>query len=389
PPGEVSTTTRADAGARISDSPITIIGTTPQQVAPRSAATAPQVAELELGLHRADSGYVVDARLSRGQSDVELSGSSQRPAPAVLDLSALRAEELNLSAYGQLLTEGLLADRALRDFVMQALSVTQSAGQPLSLQLRIASSAPELHALRWETLCHPTSGDPLALSQHIWMARTLGSADWAPITRPDRQALRALGIIAAPTNLTDFNLSPIDTVRETELARATFGSRATVIAGHAASLRRIGPALRTGYDILYLVAHGRMIGAEAHLYLAGDDGRAEVVRAAELITRVRELKHRPRLAILTVCNSAGRGDEHAIAALGPQLIAAGVPAVVAAQGNLSIESAATFNPVLFQNLQQHGQIDQAVAEARASIRDRHDWWAPALLTRLRGRQLWE
>ena len=77
-----------------------------------------------------------------------------------------------------------------------------------------------------------------------------------------------------------------------------------------------------------------------------------------------------------------------LAALGPRLAEAGVPAVLAMQGNISVATISRFMPVFFRELQRDGQIDRAMAAARAAVRDRHDWWAPALFMRLRsGRHL--
>ena len=69
--------------------------------------------------------------------------------------------------------------------------------------------------------------------------------------------------------------------------------------------------------------------------------------------------------------------------MGPRLAEAGVPAVLAMQGDISMETVSRFMPTFFHELQRDGQIDRAMAAARGAIRDRHDWWAPALFMRLR------
>ena len=52
---------------------------------------------------------------------------------------------------------------------------------------------------------------------------------------------------------------------------------------------------------------------------------------------VKEVQERPRLVMLVSCQSVGRGveatDDSVLAGLGPRLAEAGVPAVVAMQGN--------------------------------------------------------
>jgi hypothetical protein len=98
--------------------------------------------------------------------------------------------------------------------------------------------------------------------------------------------------------------------------------------------------------------------------------------------------------ILASCQSAGSGaeartdDAGALAALGPKLAEAGIPAVLAMQGNVSMETVARFMPVFFQELQRDGQIDRAMAVARGAVRERPDWWMPVLFMRLKSGRLW-
>ena len=98
--------------------------------------------------------------------------------------------------------------------------------------------------------------------------------------------------------------------------------------------------------------------------------------------------------VLASCQSAGLGgdarsnDAGVLAALGPRLAEAGVPAVLAMQGDISMETVSRFMPTFFHELQRDGQIDRAMAAARGAIRDRHDWWAPALFMRLRSGRIW-
>jgi hypothetical protein len=66
----------------------------------------------------------------------------------------------------------------------------------------------------------------------------------------------------------------------------------------------------------------------------------------------------------------------------------GVPAVLAMQGNITQETVEEFMPVFFRELAQDGQIDRAVALARSQVRERPDWWAPALFMRLENGALW-
>ena len=109
----------------------------------------------------------------------------------------------------------------------------------------------------------------------------------------------------------------------------------------------------------------------------------------ELAARVQELDDRPRLVVLISCQSAGSGQEPttqvdgALAGLGPRLAEAGVPAVIAMQGNFTMTTAAAFMPVFFAELRRDGLVDRAMAVARGAVRDRPDWWMPVLFMRLK------
>jgi hypothetical protein len=98
--------------------------------------------------------------------------------------------------------------------------------------------------------------------------------------------------------------------------------------------------------------------------------------------------------VLASCQSAGSGaeartgDGGALAAFGPRLAEAGVPAVVAMQGNVTMQTMAQFMPVFFQELQRDGQIDRAMAVARGAVREQPDWWMPVLFMRLKSGRIW-
>ena len=73
--------------------------------------------------------------------------------------------------------------------------------------------------------------------------------------------------------------------------------------------------------------------------------------------------------VLASCEQAGAtsSDDGALAALGPQLAKAGVPAVLAMQGNISMDTVAQFMPPFFKSLRDTGQVDRAMTEAREKI----------------------
>ena len=141
-------------------------------------------------------------------------------------------------------------------------------------------------------------------------------------------------------------------------------------------------------DLLYLVAHGSLVRDEPWLFLENEQGGTARISGAEFTGRIKELGQRPRLIVLGSCQSAAARSMGALSALGPRLAEAGVPAVLAMQGSISIETLAKFMPVFFSELQTDGMIDRAIAVARGNVRSQPDYWMPALFMRLKSGRIW-
>ena len=376
---------------------------------------AAEYADVEIGPHRWDAdSYGVDLRCSQPNDDADVGvvrGGIR------FDLDDLRALAFDAEAYGRLLGESLFADRDVYTTFAEARSSAESGQVPLRLRLFINQSAPELHSLRWETLRDPRTGAPLLTGEQVLFSRYLSSLDWRPARLRPRADLKALVVIANPANVAQYRLAPLDVPNELERARSGLGTiPVTALAsGGSATLNELCAHLRDGYDILYLVCHGALIRdeprlapadasangeaavarlSEPRLWLEDESGNASVVSGSELVTRLAELAERPRLIVLASCQSAGSGAETrrdeagALAALGPRLAAAGIPAVLAMQGNVTVQTVAQFMPVFFRELQRDGQIDRAMAVARGAVRERPDSWMPVLFMRLKSGRIW-
>lgn len=355
--------------------------------------------ELEIGLHRPYAEhYRVELRYTAPDSDADVRLSPGEPR---FDLDRLRQLEGDAAAYGKELAATLLADTSLREALAQVRSAVQSLGVPLRLRLFVGPSATEMHGVRWETLRDPDQDSPLLTGEEILFSRYLSSVDWRPVGPRPRGTLRAVVAIANPAGLERYApegrpLAQVDVPGELERARAGLGDipLTPLTAPGSVSLNSLADNLREGYDVLYLVCHGALVDGEPYLWLETEEGGVQVVSGSELVTRVKEIRRRPLLIVLASCQSAGTGDETragdngALAALGPRLAEIGVPAVLAMQGNVSMDTVAAFMPVFFRELKQDGQIDRAVAVARGAVRNRDDWWMPVLFMRLRSGRLW-
>jgi hypothetical protein len=385
---------------------------------------------LEIGLFRHDAtSYDVVLRFDQPGDQ---GGLAPDRGLVQFDFRRLTERRVDPDAYGQLLCDCLFGDQAVKDALESARRAAEVGDMKLRLRLLIDRSAAELHGLFWETLHDPRNGSWLLTSQDIVFSRYLTGGDWRPIRVRREAPLRALIAIANPADLADENQPqapgrwsyPAIRVAE-ELNRAKAGLKgippeelqknpdhpglASILIEELVSdpakpgqvtLDRLVEEMSGGVDILYLVCHGAMkrkvlqAVEEPSLWLEKEDGNSAVVAGRDLVDRVRDLPVRPRLVVLASCQSAGKGaeartdDGGVLAGLGPQLAEAGVSAILAMQGDVTMETIARLSPIFFKELVLDGQIDRAAAAARDGVRDRDDRWAPALFLRLRYGRIW-
>jgi hypothetical protein len=358
-----------------------------------------QYAELEIGLHQRQPGcYAVELRYSH--PDMESSHRSDAGS-IQFALDDLLASAHKPDEYGAQIGRSLLGNEAVRTALAQARTAAAALGDPLRLRLFVGASAPGLHSLRWETLRLPGAESPLLTGENIVFSRYLSSDEWPTPDKRPRGSLRALVVVADPANISGYTvnqkpLAALDVPGELARVRAALsGIEIRELASRGEStLEKIGAALRDGYDILYLVCHGQLVNEKPWLFLEDSSGNTARIAGSDLVARLGELRRRPRLVVLASCQSAGEGDQRqsqddgALAALGPRLAQAGIPAVVAMQGNISLKTVETFMPTFFGELMRDGEIDRAMSVARGDVRERLDWWMPVLFMRLESGQIW-
>jgi CHAT domain/SIR2-like domain len=351
--------------------------------------------------------YTVDMRFVAPDSEAETRPlPADKPVMVTFDFEHLRAPIIDDETYGKILTQGLFGHEEVRTAFEMTRASASGQEAVLRVRLSIDPSAQRLADLAWETLRDPR--DPsvrLLTGERVLFSRFVSSRDARPVQVRSRGTLRSMVAIANPVSLSPYGvggspLQPIDVAGELERAKTSLereGNTLVVLqpGPKRATLEGIFAELRaTRCDVLYLVCHGELTREGPMLHLEREDGAVKLVSGLEFIARTRELLHPPRLIVLASCQSAGVDDDRssqdlgAMVALGPGLAEAGVPAVIAMQGNITMKTVAQFMPAFFAALDRNGQIDQAVAIARGSVRERFDAWVPVLFMRLRSGRLW-
>ena len=280
------------------------------------------------------------------------------------------------------------------------------------IRLRLAKEAPELHEYPWESLCEPDPDKPalrLAAAEATPFSRYL-EGQWQPGKPIIGRPVRILVAIANPSGLTalDPPLDPIVTQTEWDaLNQALREVKGTTVElkllPEPWTLQHLVEELRRGHHhILHLICHGMASNpASAVLYFADDNNAVALVRDTELAEQLAlqladaevEDEQKLRLVFLASCQTAKRSAYDAFRGVAPQLVTAGVPAVLAMQDNVGVDAAREFAKAFYLRLLEHGQADLAANQARrwlltdAETANRLQISIPVLFLRLRDGRL--
>lgn len=295
-------------------------------------------------------------------------------------------------AAGEALFEALAASDDLRRGWAQAIGRSPKR----RVRLNIDPAAPELHKLPWELL--RAGGEWLAASAATPFSRYL------PVERPwgtpaRRKPFRVLAVISSPADLSARfpGLAPVDLEAERRAIQTGLPGLAGAVQVDflepPAALSRLEERLQEGYDGLHITGHGALnpLTGSAAVLLQNSEGNSELVIDDHLAGVLARLAAPPRLVFLMACRSAARAGENAFAGLAPRLVAAGVPAVLAVQGDMTMPSGQRLAESFYRRLAAHGQVDLAVNEARSTLitSGRPDAHLPVLFMRTASGMLWE
>ena len=342
-----------------------------------------KLADLEIRIfQKQEQGYPVE---------MTLGGQQEFPRGHIAADVLPWAASGDLVADGQKLLEKLLADAPLRD------AWAQSKGQALKrrVRFRLDAAAAELHALPWELLQEGQA--MLAAQSDTPFSRYLPIAlPWGGEVK--ERPIRVLVVISNPDDLqAKYELPQADVALERKaledgLAGVGPDKISVEFMDAPVTLERLEEALRKGYHILHLLGHGAFSAkrGQAALYMQDAEGHARRVLDDEFVSMLARQGVQLRLVVLAACQSATRSSADAFLGLGPKLVSVGVPAVVAMQDFVTVETARKFSGAFYKRLLEHGQVDLAVNEARSALltAGRPDAAVPALFMRLKSGQLW-
>ncbi|MGC8782169.1 MAG: CHAT domain-containing protein [Anaerolineae bacterium] len=234
------------------------------------------------------------------------------------------------------------------------------------LRIRLSIDAPEINAWPWELLHDPQRDRTFATSIATPLVRYLDRADQFGGLASLRAELPLRMLVVLP-RAADLNLVKERAVIEQAVSLLEKEIALNVLDG-AVTRARFADALITGdYHIVHGSGHGGVADGISYIGLNYPDGSADWVDGQVMARFIANCKSL-RLAVLNVCSSGKVDEGRAFQGLAPQLVRAGLPAVVAMQFPLSDDAAMTFAEEFYRRLctGEHsiGRVDVAVTYAR-------------------------
>ena len=148
--------------------------------------------------------------------------------------------------------------------------------------------------------------------------------------------------------------------------------------------------------IFHFIGHGgyrRRSGQDGQvaIYLEKPDGSFQASVDDEVVSMFTALGQPPHCVFLQSCETARREADATdpFVGLGPKLVQAGIPALVAMQRQVPMDLARLFAGEFYTRLTEHGEVDRALNQARlvAFNKKYADWSIPILFMRIRNGRL--
>jgi len=262
------------------------------------------------------------------------------------------------------------------------------------LQVVFTSAVDELAVLPWEFAFDRTRRVFLA-TEEVNFVRNVWTAFPADQIEPRHGRLRILVVVAQPLNLarlsaqeeTDAIMEGFRYLRDSGLAEVEVLLDATPATLHTRLLSAPSP-----FDVLHFIGHGEFdtdsnLGRLAFEDRAGGISPLESVKVHQVVCR-RDL----RLVFLNACETGRGASLDFTRGVAPDLIANGIPAVVANQFSVLDASATLFARHFYWSLAEGRAIGDAAREARVAVNysipgENIDWAVPVLFARNPGDSL--
>jgi CHAT domain len=272
-----------------------------------------------------------------------------------------------LATFGSLLYRTLFNGR-VESFFKQQLDEAHATGQSLRLQLSFGQKVADLASLPWEYLCFPNGNSFLATHHDLVLSRyiPLEIARHESLA-PTKGPLRILIVVSRPQELgaviPDYVIQDIE-----NLAQSISVKIDTLMTPTRENF--LDKLEETKPHVLHFIGHGKFDKErkKGKIALLDDDGVSpNWVPDDEFAEDFVHMRSIPRLAFLHLCEGGSVDFSANFAGLAPQLVRAGIQAVVAMQYPISNNAATRFSQAFYKELSEGKPVDNAVQEGRWRI----------------------
>ncbi len=264
------------------------------------------------------------------------------------------------------------------------------------LRFNLCMSAVQLMSYPWEYLFDPSQNTFISSINGIAFSRRIPTVQYiTPLTVTG--PLRLLVAISNPDDLDNFNLAPINVTKEQATIEEALGDCEHIeikflLEPNINNLRR---ALRasTRPHIFHFIGHGQWHNDCPHLIITTDTNKVRRIDI-DMLWSLMWGQNTLKVVFLAACQS---GEVHTdtnsdwltsstrtLMGLAPELLRRGIPAVVAMQHPVRMDTAQRFTYYFYKALANEDHIDAAVNLAREDLRlqaeNRRDFGTPVLYT---------
>jgi CHASE2 domain-containing sensor protein len=256
-----------------------------------------------------------------------------------------------------------LFQEAVGDKLQQALGSVLTDDEK-GMRIRLILTPPEIAALPWEFLydkgtnCFLCTSGKTPVTRYINLNEPIKALTTAPPVKVLVVIPEASGLnVEAEKQLISEALTDIETIQ------------VEVLEGRVTRKRISRALVEDEYHILHFIGHGTFDGDQGYLAINTDGEAHDMISADDFADFFRTYPSL-KLVVLNSCQGAEVSDTNQLAGVAPQLIARGIPAVIAMQYPVSDPTALTFAREFYLKLCKgvnRGQVDMAISHARNRI----------------------
>lgn len=309
---------------------------------------------------KVSDGYpvVVESEMGETEGRLILSDDCLKIVEQLKDVSGLGVISPLPLSLGVTLYDCLFQKRVAR-LLNECLGAVKDDEQGLRIRLKLAPA--EIAALPWEVLydegakCFLATSDKTPLTRYIELEEPIKALKIEPPVKvltliPGQSGLdveKEEQIIAqALANLPEVQMRVLkDKVTQSDISRALVEEQ---------------------YHILHFIGHGTFENGDGKLVLNSEGDGYDLISASDFADFFRDYPSL-KLVVLNACQGAEVSSSRQLAGVAPQLVARGIPAVVAMQYPISDVAALTFAKEFYLKLCKgwnRGQVDSAISHAR-------------------------